>query len=321
MSMLHARGFLTRAVLLVTATAMPLLVSLAQAQDPALPAADQGKLVITTVPDGATLLLDESAVGISPLELSVPPGRHLIRATKKGFIQRTHVVEVSADRTATVDLRLVPDEAPSAAAPARVRAHRPRAALVATGAAVGTGLFLLFGNSAPEPGAILALPAGTGLMGATIFTFAAPAASDAENDPLTFTWDFGDETTGMGQVTTHTYSTEGTFTVGLTVADSHGRKGVAPTTTVSVRGLTGRWRLTFSDSWSAPQIWSLTQTGTAIVGTRQYVGYTYSYPVRGQVLDPRRVLFDSGLAGEADARVTEISGVEYGSTTFRLVRQ
>lgn len=261
----------------------------------------------------------------------MPLGRHLIRAIKKDFVQRTHVVEVSADRTATVELRLVHEEAPTSTEPRSpqasasphltARKSRPRVALVATGAALGTGLFLLFGNSAPEPGAILVLPAGTGLMGATIFTFAAPAASDPENDPLSFSWSFGDGTTGTGQVTTHVYASEGTFSVGLTVADSHGRKQDAPAASVSVRGLTGRWRLTYSDTWSAPQIWTLAQTDSSILGTRQYVGYNYTYPVKGRTLDPRRVIFDLGLQGEANATVTEISGVEYGSTTFSLVRQ
>jgi len=37
------------------------------------------------------------------------------------------------------------------------------------------------------------------------------AASDPENDPLTYIWDFGDGTTGNGAILTHTYTQRGTY--------------------------------------------------------------------------------------------------------------
>jgi hypothetical protein len=48
---------------------------------------------------------------------------------------------------------------------------------------------------------------------------------DAENsnddvEIVTYAWDFGDETTGTGEVTTHTYTAPGTYVVTLTVGDA-----------------------------------------------------------------------------------------------------
>ena len=50
-------------------------------------------------------------------------------------------------------------------------------------------------------------------------TFVA-AATDSNNDPLTYAWNFGDGSTGSGATAAHTYSTPGTYIVSATVTDS-----------------------------------------------------------------------------------------------------
>jgi PKD repeat protein len=52
--------------------------------------------------------------------------------------------------------------------------------------------------------------------------FDASSSSDPDNDPLTYSWDFGDNTSGAGETTSHTYSNAGTYTAVLSVDDGNG---------------------------------------------------------------------------------------------------
>ncbi|NQT21277.1 MAG: PKD domain-containing protein, partial [Planctomycetes bacterium] len=60
-------------------------------------------------------------------------------------------------------------------------------------------------------------------------TFDASASFDPNERPLTYSWDFGDDTTGTGVIATHTYTTQETFTVVLTVANNQNppQQGIA----------------------------------------------------------------------------------------------
>ncbi len=61
--------------------------------------------------------------------------------------------------------------------------------------------------------------------------FDGSGASDADGDPLTYAWDFGDGNTGTGVGPSHTYTTSGTFTVALVVND--GLASSTPSTTTA----------------------------------------------------------------------------------------
>ena len=65
-----------------------------------------------------------------------------------------------------------------------------------------------------------------------IVSFDASGSSDANNDDLTYSWDFGDGTTGMGITTSHEYTNIDEYTVVLTVSD--GSKEGTETQTITV---------------------------------------------------------------------------------------
>jgi len=53
----------------------------------------------------------------------------------------------------------------------------------------------------------------------TVVTFNASPSYDTDGTIIKYSWNFGDNTTGMGKVVNHTYSSAGTNTVTLTVTD------------------------------------------------------------------------------------------------------
>ena len=70
----------------------------------------------------------------------------------------------------------------------------------------------------------------TGETGETVI-FDGSGSSDPDNDPLTFSWSFGDGTTGTGSTPSHAYAAPGTYQVVLTVSDGLG--GTASDTTTA----------------------------------------------------------------------------------------
>jgi chitinase len=54
-------------------------------------------------------------------------------------------------------------------------------------------------------------------------------STDADGDLLSYSWDFGDQTSATGVSASHMYSTAGTYSVKLTVSDGKGGVGTATT--------------------------------------------------------------------------------------------
>jgi len=60
-------------------------------------------------------------------------------------------------------------------------------------------------------------------------TFDSTGSKDVEDTGLSYTWDFGDQKSAKGARVNHAYSSQGKFTVTLTVTDSDGGKATIPT--------------------------------------------------------------------------------------------
>jgi hypothetical protein len=72
-------------------------------------------------------------------------------------------------------------------------------------------------------------------------TFNGSASSDPNGDALTYGWTFGDGGSGAGAQVTHTYPRQGghTYTVRLTVTDTHGATGSTTTSVVCKKAAGG----------------------------------------------------------------------------------
>jgi hypothetical protein len=92
------------------------------------------------------------------------------------------------------------------------------------------------------------------------------AASDPDGDPLTFTWNFGDGSSGSGPGVTHAFNTAGAFTVIASVSDGHSVVSSSVTVTVSSAGsnLVGYWKLNETSGSTAADSSGNGNTGTLV---------------------------------------------------------
>ena len=103
----------------------------------------------------------------------------------------------------------------------------------------------------------------TGLEGSEVSFSAAGSTDPDAGDALTYAWSFGDGSTAAGVTATHEYADEGTYTVTLTVTDSHGVIDAA-TKTVTIANV-------------APTV-SAIANGTILRGESYSAGGTFSDP-------------------------------------------
>ena len=151
-------------------------------------------------------------------------------------------------------------------------------------------------------------PDGLLISGVTIVVFTA-AASDANGDALTMTWDLGDGQTASGASVVHVYAREGVFPVALTVSDDHG--GVTTVgSSITVGSLSGRWLLSEGGGRLYERGFDIVQTSSALSGR------PYSEPdkgclgdLQGHLTSPRPVRFDFRAC---DGNIVVIDGTATG---------
>src|SRR3989442_5387495 len=232
-----------------------------------------GTLSVASEPAGASVYVDGQFVGETPLDVkNLQPGDHRVRLVKDGYLENGRVVNVSAGKTGSLQVRLTArnasDALPDGQAGGGISSGGGGGGSkkwlwigLAGGGAAATAVALATRNHAPKLGAVTASPA-TGLMSASIITFNA-SASDDDGDSLTYTWDFGDgSSTATGNAPTHVYNAANTFTARVTVSD--GKKDVSSTTSVAIRSLAGTWRGTLE---GIAETFVFTQSTTTVGGT------------------------------------------------------
>jgi hypothetical protein len=275
------QGFVAQGVsLLLSALLIVIPVSGVAAADESS-AAVGAALAVASDPAGASVYVDGQLVGETPLSLDrLSAGDHRVRVVKNGYLENGRIVNVSAGKTSTVDVKLTPNA--NASESTQIisgtggggggGSRRWLWIGLAGGGAVAAVLFLTR-NKPPIPGTIGVSPSsGTGMAAITSYSFSSVGASDPNGDPLTYTWNFGDGTSGSGQSVTKTYANAGTYSVVLTVSD--GKESVdTPAVSITVaRSMAGVWSGGQDPGWLASISVNLTQNGTTLGGTMTFSG-------------------------------------------------
>lgn len=251
---------------------------------PTSESASTGMLSIVSDPAGAIAYVDGHVIGRTPISASsLAAGDHRVRLVKEGYLENGRIVTVTRGRTHTVQVRLTVQPVTEAAFLGQVRSGSTSGGsnkkwlyiALAGGAAAAAAVVVAGRNHAPTVGTVAATPS-TGLQSSTTITFSAEA-SDTDNDPLTYSWDFGDGGTSTSKDTTHLYTSAAAFTVKLTVSD--GKASASGQATVTIKSLTGAWRsgpvpyvLGGVSQGTMQWVFNVTQSSAAVTGSLQAAG-------------------------------------------------
>lgn len=269
------------------------------------------RLLVSSDPAGATVYVDGTLRGTAPLILErLEPGDHRVKVSKEGYLENSRLVSVRGGEAEAVEVRLTrAAQAPATdAATAKEQGfwetHKKKILIGAGALAVG-GIAIAASsggepvNTPPVGGVVTVSPTGIGVAALTSFTFNSTGATDADADPLTYTWNFGDGSSGTGQSVTHVYNTAGSFQASVTVSDGKAAATVTAASAVRVKDVTGTWINTRGKSGVPEGIIRklvITQNGTSFTGA-----YTNSEVPRttgtatGTLSAPRNVSFAAPL--------------------------
>jgi len=275
--------------------------------------------MIATDPPGAAVFLDGTSRGTTPLALDrIPAGEHRVRVSLAGYLDHSRAIVVRAGESTSLRFNLTPAAASSSepAAGEKAGGSRKKMALIGAGvaAAAVVGYAVLSGGDELTVSGVTADPSGIGLAAVTLYTFS--AAISPSGGTLSYAWNFGDGQASTLARPTHTYATDGTFPVTVTVTDSDGR-AASGSAQVVVRSLTGTWVGTLQELESTTLM--LTQSGTQLTGAySDEVGGTGT--VSGTVSAPRSAAFKVTVSpfppwffeGVVDGEVNRLEGLANG---------
>jgi hypothetical protein len=108
-----------------------------------------GHVKLKSTPDGAQIAIDgQPPVGVTPLNVELPPGKHTIQLTSPGFEPQSREVVVIADQTITVPMDLLPKQDDDGNEPSRILPY----SLIGGGVAlIGAGVALIAINQDKIP--------------------------------------------------------------------------------------------------------------------------------------------------------------------------
>ena len=85
-----------KAVAVPDPKAVPAAPSITKSADATPASKEEGKIVLTSVPDGVDVYVDDSFVGNAPATLKLPAGKHTVRVSQSGYAAWTKEISVFA---------------------------------------------------------------------------------------------------------------------------------------------------------------------------------------------------------------------------------
>ncbi|HUW68419.1 MAG TPA: S8 family serine peptidase [Candidatus Nanoarchaeia archaeon] len=143
--------------------------------------------------------------------------------------------------------------------------------------------------------------------------FDGSGSSDPDGTIVSYAWDFGDQYTGTGVTTSHSYTAAGTYTVNLTVTDNDGLTGT-DIATVSVNEAPSEVTV-FSDSFEIGEwngLWTEDIQNDWFRSTQRAVYGSYSAEVDGPASNANLTSIPIYLQGKTDATITFSWYIEKG---------
>ncbi len=255
-----------------------------------------GTLTVITEPAAATVYVAGRPRGETPVEVvGLSAGDQRVTIVKDGYINNSRVLALAPNSAERLSVELTAAAAEGSAAALQEDSEEGGgsgwwkwAALAGGG---GAAAFLLLPKNKPPVAGATVSPTGSGMAGVTNYRFDGSTSSDPDNDSLTYSWNFGDGSSGSGVNARHVYGSPGNYSVTLTVSDDKEQATTTRSVTVarnldggvfvsgslaitSGSSVLGRFRATMR----------LTQNGTTLNGSFVAVGdITGTIPGSGSI--------------------------------------